>query len=109
MQQRVVTVLQQHHLEYQLDWVLNGLPFLTGSGALVAAAVKAVAQVQGFTPSLETSGGTSDGRFIAPTGAEVLELGPCNDTIHKINECVKVQDLELLTDMYELILAELLT
>lgn len=109
LQQRVVSILQQHHLEYQLDWVLNGLPFLTGSGALVAAAVKAVAQVQGFSPALETSGGTSDGRFIAPTGAEVLELGPCNGTIHKINECVKVQDLELLTDMYELILTELLT
>jgi succinyl-diaminopimelate desuccinylase len=109
LQQRVLALLDAHQLDYQLDWVLNGLPFLTDSGSLVAAAVNAVQQVQGFTPALETSGGTSDGRFIAPTGAEVLELGPCNATIHKINECVRVQDLELLTDMYEAILQEMLT
>lgn len=108
LQQRVLAILDQHGLNYQLDWVLNGLPFLTESGALVAAAVKAVEKIQGFTPSLETSGGTSDGRFIAPTGAQVLELGPCNGTIHKINECVSVADLELLTDMYEAILTEML-
>lgn len=109
LQQRVEAILAEHQLDYHLDWILNGLPFLTDSGELVAAAVQAVQQVQGFTPSLETSGGTSDGRFIAPTGAQVLELGPCNGTIHKINECVRVQDLELLTDMYEAILHEMLT
>ena len=109
LQQRVLAILDQHQLQYQLDWILNGLPFLTDSGSLVAAAVKAVEQSRGFTPSLETTGGTSDGRFIAPTGAQVLELGPCNGTIHKINECVKVSDLELLTDMYEAILEQMLT
>lgn len=108
LQQQVLAILDKHGLNYKLDWVLNGLPFLTDSGALVAAAVNAVEKIQGFTPSLETSGGTSDGRFIAPTGAQVLELGPCNGTIHKINECVSLADLELLTDMYEAILHEML-
>ncbi|WP_419569723.1 succinyl-diaminopimelate desuccinylase [Rheinheimera sp.] len=107
LQQRVLAILDKHQLKYELNWVLNGLPFLTDSGALVAAAVHAVDKVQGFATSLETTGGTSDGRFIAPTGAQVLELGPCNGTIHKIDECVKVADLELLVQMYELILEQL--
>lgn len=109
LQQRVHAILLQHGLEYQLDWVLNGLPFLTDRGPLVEAAVAAVQKVQGFATSLETSGGTSDGRFIAPTGAQVVELGPCNGSIHKIDEHVRVADLDLLTDMYEAILWQLLT
>jgi len=109
LQQRVLALLDQHQLNYDIDWVLNGLPFLTDRGALVEAAAKAVRQVQGFETSLETTGGTSDGRFIAPTGAQVVELGPCNGTIHKINEHVRVADLDLLTDMYEAILWHLLT
>jgi len=109
LQQRVLALLDQHQLTYEIEWVLNGLPFLTDRGRLVEAAVKAVRQVQGFETSLETTGGTSDGRFIAPTGAQVVELGPCNGTIHKINEHVRVADLELLTDMYEAILWHLLT
>lgn len=109
LQQRVLALLDQHQLTYEIEWVLNGLPFLTDRGRLVEAAVKAVRQVQGFETSLETTGGTSDGRFIAPTGAQVVELGPCNGTIHKINEHVRVADLDLLTDMYEAILWHLLT
>ncbi|MDP4528841.1 succinyl-diaminopimelate desuccinylase [Alkalimonas delamerensis] len=109
LQQRVYAILDKHALNYQLDWVLNGLPFLTSSGQLVESAVKAVRQVQGFAPRLETSGGTSDGRFIAPTGAEVIELGPCNATIHKVNECVLAADLDRLAEMYELILEQNLT
>ncbi|TXH97107.1 MAG: succinyl-diaminopimelate desuccinylase [Rheinheimera sp.] len=109
LQQRVLALLDLHQLQYDIEWVLNGLPFLTDRGPLVEAAVKAVRQVQGFETSLETTGGTSDGRFIAPTGAQVVELGPCNGTIHKINEHVRVADLELLTDMYEAILWHLLT
>jgi succinyl-diaminopimelate desuccinylase len=109
LQQRVHDILLQHGVEYQLEWVLNGMPFLTDRGPLVAAAVAAVQQVQGFTTSLETSGGTSDGRFIAPTGAQVVELGPCNGSIHKIDEHVRVSDLDLLTEMYEAILWHLLT
>ena len=109
LQQRVLALLDQHQLNYDIDWVLNGLPFLTDRGPLVEAAAKAVRQVQGFETSLETTGGTSDGRFIAPTGAQVVELGPCNGTIHKINEHVRVADLDLLTDMYEAVLWHLLT
>lgn len=107
LQQRVLAILDKHGLNYSIDWVLNGLPFLTDSGELVAAAVQAVQQVKGYSPSLETTGGTSDGRFIAPTGAQVLELGPCNDTIHKIDECVAVADLEPLAAMYQHILQQL--
>ncbi|WP_178089600.1 succinyl-diaminopimelate desuccinylase [Rheinheimera lutimaris] len=107
LQQRVIALLDKHGLNYTLDWTLNGLPFLTDSGSLVAATVKAIYQVQGFETRLETSGGTSDGRFIAPTGAQVVELGPCNATIHKINECVSVTDLEQLVKMYEAILEQL--
>ncbi|MBP8228322.1 MAG: succinyl-diaminopimelate desuccinylase [Pararheinheimera sp.] len=107
LQQRVLAILEKHGLNYSIEWILNGLPFLTDSGELVAAAVSAVQQVKGYAPSLETTGGTSDGRFIAPTGAQVLELGPCNGTIHKINECVAVADLEPLADMYQHILQQL--
>ena len=86
---------------------LNGLPFLTASGDLVAATVSAVEQVRGITPRLETTGGTSDGRFIAPTGAQVIELGPINATIHKINECVAIADLTQLTEIYHALLVNL--
>ncbi|NTS76033.1 succinyl-diaminopimelate desuccinylase [Catenovulum sp. SM1970] len=106
--QRVLGILDAHGLDYTIDWTYNGLPFLTDKGALVEAAVKAVDSVVHYKPELLTTGGTSDGRFIAPTGAEVVELGPCNATIHKINECVKVEDLEKLADMYEQILINLL-
>jgi succinyl-diaminopimelate desuccinylase len=107
LQQRVIALLDKHGLNYDLAWTLNGLPFLTDSGSLVAATVKAIYQVQGFETRLETTGGTSDGRFIAPTGAQVVELGPCNATIHKINECVSVTDLEQLAKMYEAVLEQL--
>jgi succinyl-diaminopimelate desuccinylase len=107
LQQRVTALLDRYGLNYQLDWTLNGLPFLTDSGSLLDATVKAIYQVQGFEPRLETSGGTSDGRFIAPTGAQVVELGPCNATIHKINECVSVTDLEQLAKMYQAVLEQL--
>ena len=109
LQQRVYAILDKHALNYQLDWILNGEPFLTQSGKLLESAVQAVKRVQGFAPKLETSGGTSDGRFIAPTGAEVIELGPCNATIHKVNECVLAADLDRLAEMYELILEQSLT
>jgi succinyl-diaminopimelate desuccinylase len=107
LQLRVIALLDKHGLNYTLNWTLNGLPFLTDSGSLVDATVNAIYQVQGFEPKLETSGGTSDGRFIAPTGAQVVELGPCNATIHKINECVSITDLEQLAKMYEAVLEQL--
>ena len=105
---RVAAILDRHQLEYSLTWSLSGHPFLTPGGELVEATRAAVSQVNGAAAELSTSGGTSDGRFIARTGAEVLELGPVNATIHKLNECVKVADLEALTDMYTAILHRLL-
>jgi len=108
LQQRVEDILNRHNLKYTLEWNLSGYPFLTPSGALVDAACAAVKTVQGVDTELSTAGGTSDGRFIAPTGAQVVELGPVNATIHKIDECVAVADLDKLSSMYEHVLIELL-
>ncbi|MGY3941437.1 succinyl-diaminopimelate desuccinylase [Aeromonas tecta] len=108
IRQRVEALLDRHGLDYALNWTLSGQPFLTGTGALLEAAVGAIESVNGQRPALLTTGGTSDGRFIAPTGAEVIELGPVNATIHKVNECVKASDLDLLADMYQGVLERLL-
>jgi succinyl-diaminopimelate desuccinylase len=109
IQRRIENILIKHELIYKLAWRLSGLPFLTREGRLVSAARQAVHEVCGFAPELSTSGGTSDGRFIAPTGAEVIELGPCNKTIHKLNECVAVSDLQTLAEIYYRLLGTLLT
>ncbi|MEW9798234.1 succinyl-diaminopimelate desuccinylase [Alteromonas sp. CYL-A6] len=106
---RVTTVLDAHELDYDIKWTFNGQPFLTDSGALLDAVQQAISTVTGKPTTLSTAGGTSDGRFIAPTGAEVVELGPVNATIHKIDECVKMDDLTRLTDMYYHIMVNLLT
>ncbi|EPN4987817.1 MULTISPECIES: succinyl-diaminopimelate desuccinylase [Vibrio] len=106
--QRVTETLHKHGLDYDLKWTFNGDPFLTDTGALLDAVVAAVAEVNDTKPALLTTGGTSDGRFIARMGGQVVELGPVNATIHKVNECVKVDDLEKLTDMYENTLKHLL-
>jgi succinyl-diaminopimelate desuccinylase len=106
---RVEAILDRHGLDYRIDWHLSGMAFLTPAGALVAAAREAIAAVTGVAPTLSTSGGTSDGRFIAPTGAQVLELGPINATIHKVDECVAVADLDRLSTIYEEMLTRLLT
>ena len=105
---RTLEILDRHGVEYDISWTLSGLPFLTPVGELVNAAKKAIVQVTGFETELSTSGGTSDGRFIAPTGAQVLELGVINETIHQIDEHVLVADLEPLAEIYEQILVELL-
>lgn len=105
---RTEAILAQHGLEYQVDWTLNGEPFLTAEGALVDAAIKGVEAVTGERPTLSTSGGTSDGRFIATLGAQVVELGPLNDTIHKVNERVRASDLDELSRIYEATLQALL-
>jgi len=101
------TILKDHGLDYEIEWHLSGMPFLTESGSLVEAARVAVHSVTGRATTLSTSGGTSDGRFIAPTGAQVIELGPVNATIHKVNERVSAQDLDELSLIYEEILVEL--
>ena len=108
LKERTEAILNKHGLSYDLAWSLSGQPFLTAKGELVAASVAAIKEVTGLDTELSTSGGTSDGRFIAPTGAQVLELGPINATIHQINECVNVADLDTLTKLYEGILVRLL-
>jgi succinyl-diaminopimelate desuccinylase len=106
---RVTTVLDAHKLDYDINWTFNGQPFLTNSGELVQATQQAIKYCTGKETLLSTAGGTSDGRFIAPTGAQVIELGPVNATIHKIDECVKIDDLDTLADIYQDILKQLLT
>lgn len=109
LRERVKKILNKHELDYSIDWSLSGNPFLTAEGALVDAARDAIREVVGIETELSTSGGTSDGRFIAPTGAQVLELGPLNATIHQVNECVSVEDLDTLSTCYERILEKLLS
>ncbi len=108
IQHQVITILDRHQLDYQIEWNLSGLPFLTAEGALVEAAKKAILESTGLNTELSTAGGTSDGRFIAPTGAQVLELGPVNESIHKINENVKVDDINTLSEIYQKMLENLL-
>lgn len=105
---RTLEILDRHGVEYDIQWTLSGLPFLTPVGELVNAARTAILNVTGTETELSTSGGTSDGRFIAPTGAQVLELGVLNATIHQINEHVNIDELEPLAEIYEQILVELL-
>ena len=108
LERQVAEILDGHGLNYDIEWQLSGKPFLTAEGELVQAAQKAIVEVTGKPSELSTSGGTSDGRFIAPTGAQVLELGPINATIHQVNECVSVDDLERLSAIYARILEKLL-
>ena len=108
IKRRVHSTLDAHGLDYDLNWTLSGQPFLTDAGALLDAVVKGVSDVNHKAPDLLTTGGTSDGRFIAKMGGQVVELGPVNATIHKVNECVSIADLEKLTDMYQNILENVL-
>ena len=105
---RIHAILDKYQLDYTLNWRLSGEPFLTPEGELVDAAREAIREVIGIETTLSTSGGTSDGRFIAPTGAQVLELGPINATIHQVNECVAVTALDELAAIYRNILEKLL-
>jgi succinyl-diaminopimelate desuccinylase len=109
LQARIAEILDGHGLDYHIQWKLSGQPFLTPAGELVAAARHGIQATAGITTELSTSGGTSDGRFIAPTGAQVVELGPVNATIHQTNECVNIAELDRLSDIYEEILKQLLT
>lgn len=100
LRERVEACLARHGLDHSIDWEVSGEPFLTAPGALRTAVSAAVQTVCGIAPVASTGGGTSDGRFIAPLGAEVVELGPVNASIHKIDECVSIEDLERLPDLY---------
>ncbi len=107
IQQRIENILNKHELEYTLNWTVSGQPFLTADGDLVNAAKQAIKSVCNIDAELSTSGGTSDGRFIAPTGAQVVELGPINESIHKIDENINIDQLEKLTHVYTEILKNL--
>lgn len=108
LKRRTHAIMDKYGFDYEIDWKLSGQPFLTDEGSLVDATVEAIKHVTNIDTELSTAGGTSDGRFIAPTGAQVVELGPINATIHQVNEHVSVDDLEKLTDIYERILENLL-
>jgi succinyl-diaminopimelate desuccinylase len=108
LRQRFEEVLDAHGLDWKVAWELSGAPFVTRGGPLVDAVVGAVTDIAGAAPLCNTAGGTSDGRFVAPTGTDVVELGPINASIHKIDEHVRIADLEPLAAMYEGILARLL-
>ena len=108
LRDRVEETLKRHGLRYSLEWRPMGEPFLTQPGKLSTVAQDAVEKITGLRPKLDTGGGTSDGRFIAPTGAEVVEFGPLNATIHKINECVAMADLGILAEIYRNVITQLL-
>jgi len=108
LRERVEALLQRHALDYSIDWWLSGEPFLTRDGRLRAATVAAIGELCGRTPEASTGGGTSDGRFIAPLGAEVVELGPVNASIHKIDESVALDELERLPELFRAIAERLL-
>ena len=107
LKQRVTALLQKHQLNFEIEWTLGGLPFLTTPGTLVAAVQEAIQQVTGLQTELSTTGGTSDGRFIAQTCPQVIELGPPNATIHKIDEHVAISDIEPLKNIYKQVLIRL--
>ncbi|HZN46018.1 MAG TPA: M20/M25/M40 family metallo-hydrolase, partial [Ramlibacter sp.] len=107
LQQRVNEILQRHQLEYELAWIVGGRPFLTTPGELVAAVQAAIHGVTGLATELSTTGGTSDGRFISRICPQVIEFGPINASIHKIDEHVRVADLDPLKDIYRGVLEKL--
>ena len=107
LRDRTEVILDKHHLDYELDWNLSGQAFLTPEGELVDAAVASIKQVTGLDTELSTAGGTSDGRFIALMGTQVVELGPTNATIHQVDENVNIADLDTLTSIYQTMLEKL--
>jgi len=108
LQQRTAAILDKHGLDWSVDWALSGLPFLTEPGELLDGVAKAIRSVTGRETTPSTSGGTSDGRFIATLGTQVVELGPVNATIHQVDEQILASDLDLLTDIYYQTLVNLL-
>lgn len=108
LKERVTALLDRHHLDYDLSWEPVGKPFQTGRAELVSAMTRAIEEVTGVTPQLSTAGGTSDGRFIADICPQVVEFGPNNATIHKLNECVPVAEIDPLKDVYRRTLEHLL-
>jgi succinyl-diaminopimelate desuccinylase len=108
LQRTVLGILDRHRVNYTLEWFVSGLPFLTHPGFLTETVSAAVRDVTGVVPAFSTTGGTSDGRFIAPTGAQVVEIGVANATIHKVNECVRVEDIDALSRIYQRVMERVL-
>lgn len=108
IKQKAAEMLEKYNLKYRIEWNLSGKPFLTKPGKLLDSITSAIEETTGITPKAETGGGTSDGRFIALMGAEVVEFGPLNATIHKVNECVSVEDLGNCGEIYHKMLVNLL-
>jgi succinyl-diaminopimelate desuccinylase len=109
LKEQVAALFAQHQLNPIIEWRLSGVPFLTSKGLLLDTCKQAILEQTGRETELSTSGGTSDGRFIAPYRVEVIELGPVNATIHQVNECVSLQDLEILENIYFSISEKLLS
>ena len=107
LQKKVHEILDSHNLDYSIEWSHSGYPFLTPKGELVSACIQAIKKIKGIETELSTSGGTSDGRFIAQEGTQVVELGPVNATIHQVNESVLVQDLDDLSEIYYQVLVNI--
>ncbi len=107
IKEKITSLLDSAKLDYHIDWQLSGEPFLTNTGELIKAVTRSIKDITGLDTEQSTTGGTSDGRFISPTGSEVVELGPCNTTIHQINEKVSVEELEKLSQIYQGILRQL--
>jgi len=108
LRQRCEQILRDHKLRFDIEWTLSGQPFLTEPGELVSAAQDSIREVTGIEPKLTTGGGTSDGRFIARTGAQLVELGPINASIHQIDEHVRIDDIPRLTKIYHGVIQRLL-
>jgi succinyl-diaminopimelate desuccinylase len=108
LQRTMLGILDRHRVNHTIEWFVSGLPFLTQPCEFTESVAAAVQELTGRRPDYSTTGGTSDGRFIAPTGAQVVELGVVNATIHKVNECVRVEDVEALSRMYERVMQRLL-
>lgn len=101
-------MLKKHQLSYEIEWSLSGHPFLTKKCKLINIVSQVIEQYCGYQPQLSTDGGTSDGRFVAKMGAQIVELGPLNETIHKVDECVSVVDLQQLSLIYQQIMQKIL-
>ena len=108
LKERIESVCRRHADHFAIDWSPLGLPYQTLPGPLVSAVTESISDTTGYSPRLSTDGGTSDGRFIAPTGAQVVELGPLNRTIHQVDEVVSANDLDTLSQVYEKVLKRLL-
>ena len=105
---RTENILRKNHIDYKISWVLSGKPFITTQGELIKSVKESVFEVAGIEAELSTAGGTSDGRFIAPYGSQVVELGPVNATIHKVDECTSIKGLDCLSNIYRRVIEKLL-